>query len=162
MQRESAHPKLPSHAIRYGGTAVLVALLLASVPGCGGSSDSDGDGVVRVRTGQTPAPANSNEVRVPSTRTEPKVIRVPVHVKKECGDLVESGAGIYGVVAGGPDCATARGVAKQWEDECASASTSKCTVSSGFVCTYKSRGYESIEVFCENPSRQIVSFESGA
>ena len=138
-------------AAKRRAVAVALALALIAVGGCGGGGGGQGGDGVAVGTGEeSPTP------------TTPKAIRLPRVDTKECGDLVESGAGTYDVEAGGVDCGTGREVAQQWEDECASGTPQPCTVSAGFDCSSSSAGTELTRVVCEGPGDQVVLFENGA
>jgi len=82
-------------------------------------------------------------------------------IERECGNLVESGAGTYAVKARGTDCGLARRVARQWEDECASEGDGSCRVSAGYDCAYREAGYELGYITCTSGAVQ-VTFETGA
>lgn len=80
-----------------------------------------------------------------------------------CGDLVESGAGSYNVVAKNESCSVARQVAEEWEQTCASSGDAEepCFVPSNYKCDYEQTGYESGEVTCSSEG-STVRFENGA
>lgn len=82
----------------------------------------------------------------------------PTPVSRNCGDLVDSGAGSYSVRSLNVTCGIATQVATQWETNCTSGS---CTVPAGFSCSYTSGGIELIYVTCVDGSRK-VTFENGA
>jgi hypothetical protein len=82
-------------------------------------------------------------------------------VERDCGNLVESGAGTYAVKARGPDCDLARTVARRWETECATGGDGSCRVSAGYDCTYRDVGYELGYITCTSGPAQ-VRFETGA
>lgn len=79
----------------------------------------------------------------------------------DCGDLGSEGAGSGNIKASGVDCNTARGVAKQWESQCASQPDGSCTVSAGFACRFREAGYEAGVISCTAEDRE-VRFETGA
>jgi hypothetical protein len=81
--------------------------------------------------------------------------------ERDCGNLVESGAGTYAVKAKGADCDLARNVARQWETECATGGDGSCRVSAGYECVYRDAGYELGYITCTSGSAQ-VRFETGA
>lgn len=142
-------------------TRLLAALLVAAslVAACGGDDEPE---TVTVTETQT-APATEPE----TTRTEPETTTTEPETEPaepasvDCGDLAQSGAGVYNVRATGVDCETAIVIARQWQDECATRPDGSCRVTLGFSCRYRQKGYESGAIRCAG-SRGAVTFEAGA
>jgi len=87
----------------------------------------------------------------------------PPGSKIKCGDLAESGAGTYDVVANGANCFTARHMAYLWQEICFApdAGPNPCPVIDGFNCISTEVGLELVTIQCIK-GRRIVSFENGA
>lgn len=87
----------------------------------------------------------------------------PPGSKIKCGDLVESGAGTYNVVANGANCFTARHMAYLWQEVCLwpDAGPNPCPVIDGFSCISTEVGLELVTIQCTK-GRRVVSFENGA
>ena len=87
----------------------------------------------------------------------------PPGTSAECGNLVESGAGSYGVKGNGVDCGRARVVAETWEAVCfgVDPGPQSCPVVYGFSCSQTLTGEEISSVQCVDGDR-AVTFENGA
>lgn len=87
----------------------------------------------------------------------------PPGSKINCGDLAESGAGTYNVVANGANCFTARHMAYLWQEICFApdAGPNPCPVTDGFSCISTEVGLELVTIQCIK-GRRVVSFENGA
>lgn len=87
----------------------------------------------------------------------------PPGSKIKCGDLAESGAGTYNVVANGANCFTARHMAYLWQEICLApdAGPNPCPVTDGFSCISTEVGVELVTIQCIK-GRRVVSFENGA
>jgi hypothetical protein len=81
----------------------------------------------------------------------------------KCGDLAESGAGTYNVVANGANCDTALHMAYLWQEICFAPDRgpNPCPVIDGFTCLSTEVGLELVTIQCIK-GRRVVSFENGA
>jgi hypothetical protein len=80
---------------------------------------------------------------------------------KYCGQLVESGAGTYDVQGTGVECALARQVAREWQQQCAtqqlgaSQPGGACTVSAGYECETQREAAELAIIRCTDGTREV-------
>jgi hypothetical protein len=86
---------------------------------------------------------------------------VPAGETKYCGKLVESGAGTYDVQGTGVECALARQVAREWQQQCATQQLGAsqpgvaCTVSAGYECDTHREAVELAIIRCTDGTREV-------
>jgi len=82
--------------------------------------------------------------------------------QRTCGDLAESGAGVYDVVATGVTCIQALHIAHVWDLACPGDLRGPCYIIHGGRCEETPVSYELVGINCEFPRKRFVQFQWGA
>lgn len=120
--------------LRSALTFAASVLLACSVAACGDEGNEGETPTEVAPTQEAPSPPPPS----PSEPTTPFA---------DCGDIAESGAGVYGVQASGVDCVMADRIASEWQDQCGFQGMTDCPVA-GYNCAGDQQGSELFKIVC--------------